>query len=456
VASNTAPVPPQNLDAEESVLGAMLLAPGAISAVSDVLTPGDFYRESHGFIYQAAIELDNAGEPVDAITLSNFLDSRSSREKGSQLEEIGGRARIHELAAIVPASANAKHYANIIKQAALLRRLIRAGGEISRLGWDGLGDADDLLAEAEKLLSAATESTYRSDFEPLGDGLPEFYRQVSDAVKSGIPMSGLKTGFLDLDLNTTGLYPGDLIVIAARPGVGKSVLAQNIAENVADQGEPVAIFSLEMSKRELLVRSLSRATCIPPNLIRTGKMDEEALRRVHAALPLLRGRKLYVEDTPGVTITQLRARARRLQRQKGLKLLIVDYLQLMLGDIGGTDNRQNEVAYISRSLKVLAKELGIPVIAVSQLNRRSEYREDKRPTLADLRDSGAVEQDADTVLFLYRPEMHTTPTTTEEAMKLGGEAELIVAKQRMGEMTTIRLLFFGKKQTFATPTRSAP
>lgn len=437
--------PPQNLEAEENVLGAILLSPNALTAVSDAVRPSDFYRESHGIIFQAALDLDAAGEPVDVITLTNAL------EEQGKIEKAGGRTRLHELSKLVSATGNAEHHARIVREVAGLRALIRAGDEISKLGWERPGELDELLAQAEKHLSEATTRTYDSDFESITAGIDDLFGEIKVAVETETPIHGLKTGFYDLDKITTGLHPGTLNVIAARPGVGKSVLGQNIAENVCDYGGQAAIFSLEMSKRELQVRSACRATRLPPNAIRSGKLTLDELARLEAAIPKIKERKLYVEENPVITTTELRARTRRLQRKHGLDLLVVDYIQLMQPTgASRTAKRNDQVAEISRSLKILAKELSIPVIAISQLNREVEGRADKRPTLADLRDSGAIEQDADLVMFIYREETYK-PVEAER----GGEAELIIAKNRMGESATINLLFLGRRQTFATPAQGA-
>lgn len=430
-------VAPQNLEAEESVLGAILLNPNVITNVADIVQPGDFYRSTHGIIYKTALDLDAKGIAVDAITLADALPDHA--------------VKIHELAALVPSAGNAPHYARIVREQAGRRALARAGQRIASLAADPPGDIDELYAEAEKALSEATTRTYDSEFSPASEGLDEFYEQIKNAVETGTPITGLRTGFYDLDKMTAGFFPGNLIVVAARPRIGKSVLAQNISENVCDHGGAAAFFTLEMSRKEMQIRSLARATRVAPLEIRTGKLSSDELAKVRLALPTLKSRRLYVEDQPTITPTELRARARRLQRKHGLDLLVVDYIQLMIpGEAKSRDNRQQEVANISRSLKLLAKELEIPVIAISQLNRALEGRDDKRPTLADLRDSGAIEQDADLVLFIYREDTYK-PVAAEQA----GDAELIIAKNRMGESGTVRLLFLGRRQTFATPAGGA-
>lgn len=436
-------VPPQNLDAEESVLGSMMLSPRAIDAVSEIVTPEDFYRESHGRIFAAAIGLSAKGEPVDALTLAAELDRQGD------LETIGGKFRIHELASLAPATANAHRYAEIIREQALRRKLVRAGSEIERLGYEGIGDIDALLAEAEGHLSGATDSSYHSEFAQIGDGIDNFVDEIAGAVESGVPIFGTKTGFPDLDNLLSGLHGGQMIVVAARPGVGKSMLCQNVSENIADRGGPVAYFTLEMSRREFEIRALTRKTRIPTRALRTGKISADELDAVKRAAHAVKQRPMYVEDNPTITPTELRARVRRLHRQVNLELLVVDYLQLMTGDAADSkEGQQHKIAAISRSLKVLAKELHIPVIAISQLNREVERREEKRPTLADLRDSGAIEQDADVVIFIYREEVYKAVDAADAR-----DAEIIVAKNRMGEQDTVKLLFHGKRQEFLSPAR---
>jgi replicative DNA helicase len=436
-----AQTPPQNLDAEEHVLGAMLLSPHAITAVADEVRPDEFYRGTHGLIFQTALDVDARGEPVDAITLVSEL------ERTGRLEQVGGKVRIHELAALVPATANAAQYARIVREMARRRALIAAGQEVTRLGWEGIGTSDELIDAAEQAMSAVSSTTYDGEFESMSASLTDLYSQIEKAVQTHTPIHGLMTGFHDFDDLTTGLYGGQLLIIAARPGVGKSVLTQNILENVADANIPAALFTLEMSKREVALRSVVRQTRLPLNRLRTGRLSSTDLQTFKQTLTALQRRPLFIEDKPGVSMTELRARARRLKAKHGLGLVAVDYLQLMLAG-GSTESRQVEVANISRSLKMLAMDLDIPVIAVSQLSRKTEAREDRRPVLSDLRDSGAIEQDADLVAFIYREE-----TYKQVDADRAGEAELIVAKNRMGAQDTKRLLFLGHRQTFANPAR---
>lgn len=428
--------PPQNLDAEESVLGAMMISKRAIENVADVLVPADFYRGSHGVIFQVALDLAEKGE-VDAILLTEELSQRG------ELDKVGGRARIHEIASLTPTASNVAHYAQIVKDTRAQRDLIRAGGEISQLGWRG-GPVDEARALAEDILTNAVTENVGGEFQSLTSGMTELIDEIRTAFKTGEYITGLKTGFAGLDKLTTGLHPGQLVVIAARPAMGKSVLAQNIAENVAEAGGSSAIFSLEMQRREHQLRSLARQGSIPLDRLRTGALAEEDVPKMKPAIDRIEGWKFFVEDDGAITPPELRARARRLQRTEGLDLLVVDYLQLMSSG-KQTDNRSLEIAQITRSLKMLARELGIPVIAVSQLNRGVEGRADnKRPGLADLRESGAIEQDADLIVFIYRDDYYKPDSEAK------GVAELIVAKNRMGSIDTVKLSFVGRYQTFKT------
>jgi replicative DNA helicase len=433
------PVPPQNPEAEESVIGAMMLSPQAIDLVTGEVHPEDFYKPSHGLIFKTALSLAARGEPVDAITLVAEL------ERNGKIEQVGGRVRIHELAAMVPAWSNAAHYARLVRETATRRRMIDAGAQIIRAAQSGVGEVTEIVAHAEQYLSQVTAGPNAKDFSGMDDAADTLLADITQAVETATPIFGARTGFPDLDTVLSGLHPGQLVVVAARPGVGKSLFSQNVSENLADRGTPVAFFSLEMSKRELLLRSLVRKTKIDLNRIRTGRLTEDELKKIGNALPAIKSRPLYVEDDATIGVSELRSRARRLKQKNGLGLLVVDYLQLMVNE-SAHEKKNDQVAALSRALKLLAKELEVPVIAVSQLNRNTEYRSDKRPTLADLRDSGAIEQDADVVLFLYREEVYR-PVEVEK----GGDAEIIVAKNRMGETKTVNVLFLGRRQTFASP-----
>ena len=381
----TAPVPPQNLEAEESVLGAMMLSPGAIGAVSEVLTARDFYRESHGKIYLAALGLYAKGEPVDAITLVDELEERSV------LDDVGGRSRIHQLAALVPATASAAHYARIVREMAILRGLIRAGSEIAELGWDRPGETLDLVDRAEQIIFDLSQSRVESEFSHIESLLKESFERITQLYEAGAEVTGIPSGFRELDRLTSGFQPGNLIIVAARPSMGKSALGLCMAANLAVRYEtPVAVFTLEMSKAEITQRLMCSEAKVESQRLRSGKLGPDDWPRLTAACDKLARAPLYVDDTGSITMMGIRSKARRLKtREPNLGLIIVDYLQLMTSD-ASYENRVQEVSQISRSLKVLARDLNVPILAMSQLSRAVEQRHDKRPILSDLRESGCL------------------------------------------------------------------
>ena len=440
-ALQTAPVPPQNLDAEESVLGAMMLSPGAIGAVSEVLDSGgrDFYRESHAKIYTAALALYAKGEPVDAITLVDELDERSD------LEGVGGSARVHELAALVPASANAKHYAQIVHESAILRGLIRAGGEISRLGWERPGDTTGLVDQAEQIVFELGQERATSEFSRIDDLLKESFERITHLYELGADVTGVPSGFRDLDRITSGFQEGNLIIVAARPGMGKSALGLGIATNVAVRhGKPVALFTLEMSKAEVTQRMMCAEAKVELHRLRTGRLGQDDWPRLTAACDRLAKAPIYVDDTGSITMMEIRSKARRLKsKHPELGLILVDYMQLMTSGTSA-ENRVQEVSQISRALKVLARDLDVPVVAMSQLSRAVEQRHDKRPILSDLRESGSIEQDADIVTFIYRDDYYN-PEDSQDP----GVAEVIVAKHRNGPTDKVKLSFIAQYAKFA-------
>jgi replicative DNA helicase len=380
-----APVPPQNLDAEESVLGAMMLSPGAIGAVSEILDAGDFYRESHARIYRAALGLYARGEPVDAITLVDELEERG------ELEEAGGRIRIHELAALVPAAGNAPHYARIVREMATLRGLIRTGGEIARLGWERPGETDDLVDRAEQILFDLAQNRVTTEFSHIETLLKESFERITALYESGADVTGVPSGFRDLDRVTSGFQPGNLIILAARPSMGKSALGLCMAANLAvRENVPVAIFTMEMSKSEVTQRLMCSEAKVESQRLRTGKLATEDWPRLTAACDKLMKAPVYVDDTGSITMLEIRSKARRLKsREPDLGLIVVDYLQLMTAG-ASVENRVQEVSMISRSLKILARDLDVPILAMSQLSRAVEQRHDKRPILSDLRESGCL------------------------------------------------------------------
>jgi replicative DNA helicase len=391
--AETAPVPPQNLDAEESVLGAMMLSPGAIGAVSEALDAGDFYRESHAKIYRAALGLYARGEPVDAITLVDELEERGD------LAGVGGRERIHELAALVPATANAGHYARIVREMATLRGLIRAGGEVARLGWERPGDARELVDQAEQIVFELSQSRVSTEFSHIEALLKESFERITALYESGEDITGVPSGFRDIDRLTSGFQPGNLIIVAARPSMGKSALALCVAANLGVRAQiPVALFTLEMSKSEVTQRLMCSEAKVESQRLRSGKLAVDDWPRLTAACDKLAKSPIYVDDTGSINMMEIRSKARRLKTQEpNLGLIIVDYLQLMTSGVSA-ENRVQEVSQISRQLKVLARDLDTPVLALSQLSRAVEQRHDKRPILSDLRESGCLTGDARVLL----------------------------------------------------------
>jgi replicative DNA helicase len=434
------PVPPQNLDAEESVLGAMMLSPGAIAAVSEILSSEgrEFYRESHAKIYRAALALYGKGEPVDAITLVDELDERG------ELEDVGGKVRVHELAALVPATANAGHYARIVRENATLRGLIHAGGEIARLGWERPGETSELMDRAEQILFDLSQQRAKGEFTHIEELLKESFERITALYESGADVTGVPSGFRDLDRITSGFQEGNLIIVAARPSMGKSGLALCVAANLAVRAAtPVALFTLEMSKSEVTQRLMCSEAKVESQRLRTGKLAAEDWPRLTAACDKLAKAPIYVDDTGSITMMEIRSKARRLkQRHPDLGLIIVDYLQLMTSGTTA-ENRVQEVSQISRSLKVLARDLEVPILALSQLSRAVEQRHDKRPILSDLRESGSLEQDSDIVIFIYRDEYYNEESDQQ------GLAEVHVAKHRNGPTDTVKLSFLRRYAKFS-------
>src|SRR3982750_275837 len=397
----SAPVPPQNLEAEESVLGAMMLSPGAIGAVSEILDAKDFYRESHAKIYRAALALYAKGEPVDAITLTDELQERS------ELEDVGGRVRLHELAALVPATANASHYARIVRETATLRGLIRAGGEIARLGWERPGEAGDLVGQAEQIVFDLSQQRVSGELDHIDQLLKDSFERITSLYEAGADITGTPSGYRDLDRITSGFQPGNLIILAARPSMGKSALALCMAANIAVRHNlPVGIFSLEMSKAEVTQRLMCSEAKVESQRLRSGKLAPDDWPRLTAACDKLAKADIYVDDTGSINMMEIRSKSRRLKsRHPNLGLLIIDYLQLM-SSAGNSENRVQEVSQISRSLKILARDLEVPIIALSQLSRAVEQRTDKRPILSDLRESGCLGGESRVYLpdeGVYRP-----------------------------------------------------
>jgi replicative DNA helicase len=435
-------VPPHNLEAEESVLGSMMLDAEAIAAVVEVLNADDFYRSAHQRIYQAILTVYGRGEPVDAITIVEEL------KRGQSLQDVGGLLYVHNLVETVPSPASARFYAQIVSEHALLRRLISAAAEIMTSAYGVPDDPRMAADQAEQLIYSVSRERQQDDVVSLRELVDGSMGALEHIQQRDSAFAGIPTGFKDLDELLSGLQGGNLIVIAARPGVGKSSFVTNLARNVVmgEDPKPVAMFSLEMSRFEIGMRLLCGEARVPWSRVRTGHVATEDWTRIVEAAEVLHEAPLYIVDSGNVTIVDIRAKARRMRsRPEGLGLIIVDYLQLMSGPTRRMENRQQEVADISRSLKLLAKELDIPVIAVSQLNRNPESRADKRPQLSDLRESGAIEQDSDVVMFIHREE------SDDPSVK--GKADLIIAKHRNGPTGNIPLTFLPQLTLFRDAVR---
>ncbi len=431
--------PPHSVEAEQAVLGGLMLDTNAWDAVADIVVAADFYRRDHRLIFEAVTEVAEIRGSIDAVTVSEFL------ERKGRLEEIGGLAYLGTIARDTPSAANVRAYAEIIRERSILRQLVAAGGEIAAAATDSRGrPAREIVDEAERRVFEIAErgSRGRSGFVAVRDILPQTIDRLDLLHQSPGEIRGVPTGFTQLDRKTTGLQAGDLVVIAGRPSMGKSTLAVNIAENAAiAKGLPVAIFSMEMSAEQLTLRMIASLGRVNQTHLRTGNFSEEDWSRIQGAMAQLTGAPIYIDESPALTPTELRARARRLKRERGLGLIVVDYLQLM--QVSGTkENRATEISEISRSLKALAKELQVPVVALSQLNRAVEQRTDKKPVMSDLRESGAIEQDSDVILLIYREEVYD-PNTTRR-----GIADIIIAKQRNGPSGEIQLPFLGEYTRF--------
>jgi replicative DNA helicase len=435
----TAAVPPQNLEAEESVLGAMLLSATAVGTVSELLDAGDFYRGRHATIFRAMLGLWAKGEPVDAITLSDELDERG------ELETVGGRAKIAELAGLVPAASNVEHYARIVKEMATLRGLVQAGLSIARLGQERPGETADLVDRAEQIVFELAQQRVTSDFAHIDSLLKESFERITHLYEAGAEITGVPSGFRELDKLTSGFQPGNLVILAARPSMGKSALGLCAAANLGVRATtPVALFTLEMSKAEVTQRLMCSEAKVESQRLRSGRLAQDDWPRLTAACDKLTKAPIYVDDTGSITMMELRSKARRLKsREPSLGLVVVDYLQLMTTG-ASVENRVQEVSQISRQLKVLARDLDVPILALSQLSRAVEQRHDKRPILSDLRESGSLEQDADLVLFVYRDEYYNGEESDQQ-----GLAELHLAKHRNGPTGMVKLSFLRRYAKFA-------
>ena len=430
-------MPPHNMEAEQSVLGCMLLDKESVATATDFLDSDDFYADAHKEIFDSMVEIYDRGEPVDLVTVTEQL-----RQRGT-LEAVGGVAYLSDLSMAVPSTANIKYYVDIVEEKAILRRLIAACNDIISKSYEAREEIDLIIDHAEKSIFQITQRNTVSDFEPIKTVLLETYSKIEEMSKNQGKIIGVPTGFHDFDQKTSGLQPSDLILVAARPSMGKTSFVLNIAQYAAIRANvPVAIFSLEMSKDQLVQRMLSAEANVELQKIRTGDLSEEDwIKLVEAAGPLSQA-PIYIDDTPGISVMEMRSKARRLKLEKGLGMIIIDYLQLMSGR-GRAENRQQEISEISRSLKALARELSVPVGPLSQLSGAAEARTDQRPMLSDLRESGAIEQDADLVAFLYRDEYYNPDTEKKNI------AEVIIAKQRNGPTGTVELVWLGQYTKFA-------
>ena len=434
-------VPPQSVEAEQAVLGGLLLDNSTWDAIADRLSADDFYRRDHRLIFAAIAELSERSEPSDAVTLAEYLAAKGLAE------ETGGLAYLAGLARDTPTAANIRAYADIVRERSLLRQLIRVSGEVAASAYDSEGrSAAELVSEAERRVLEIAELGRRTGpgFVPLQDVLGDAIDRLDMLHQNQGQLTGVSTGYNDLDRMTAGLQPGDLIIVAGRPSMGKTTFALNIAEHAAiSANTPVAVFSMEMSREQLTMRMISSIGRVDQSHLRTGNFGDEDWARINSAIAQMKTAPIFIDDSAGLTPTEVRARARRLQREnKGkLGLIVVDYLQLM--QVAGTkENRATEISEISRSLKALAKELKAPVIALSQLNRSVEQRTDKKPVMSDLRESGAIEQDADLIIMIYREEVYEPETPRK------GIADIIVTKQRNGPTGEVHLTFLGKYTRF--------
>lgn len=436
---NLRKLPPQSIEAEMSILGGVLLDNEAINRVLDILIPEDFYRESHRKIMRAMIELNDHREPCDLITLTTIL-----KRKG-ELEEVGGAPYLATLVDYVPTAANIAYYSKIVKEKAIARNLITAATEIVTDGYGDQIEIEELLDKAQKSIFEISENRINTPYHPVSLILKDTIKYIEDLYEKKESVTGVPTGFVDLDNKTAGFHAGDLVIIAGRPSMGKTAFALNIAQYAAihaNPRHPVVIFSLEMSKEQLVTRLLCSEARVDASRLRTGHLQDGDWDKIMRGADKLHDSKIFIDDTPAISIMEMRAKARRLRAEHGIGMVVVDYLQLMRGG-ASPESRQQEISEISRSLKALAKELSVPVIALSQLNRGLESRNDKRPIMSDLRESGAIEQDADVIMFVYRDEVYN-----KENPEVKGRAEIIIGKQRNGPIGTVDLTFLGEYTRF--------
>ncbi|WP_029910034.1 replicative DNA helicase [Pelobacter seleniigenes] len=438
-------LPPQNLEAEMSVLGGVLLENEALSRALEFLTVSDFYRESHRKIFGALLALSEKNEPADLVTLTAALKDRG------ELDDVGGSTYLATLVDYVPTAANIAYYCKLVKEKSVARKLIEVSTDIATRGYEG-GDMEEILDHAEKSIFEISENRIRPSYYPVRDILKDTFKSIEKLYERKELVTGVPTGYHDMDKMTAGLQPSDLIILAGRPSMGKTAFALNLLENATTHSEkPVtaAIFSLEMSKEQLVQRLLCSIARVDAGRLRTGHLGESDWPKLTMAAGQLTEAQIFIDDTPAITVLELRSKARRLKAEHGLGLIIVDYLQLMRGS--NPESRQQEISEISRSLKALAKELDLPVVALSQLNRSLESRTDKRPMMADLRESGAIEQDADVIMFVYRDAVYCDDCKSREKTCDKGhdkDAEIIIGKQRNGPIGTVHLTFRGEFTRF--------
>ena len=430
-------IPPHDIEAEQAVLGSMLTDKDAVVDAVELLKPDDFYREDNKIIFEAILSLYGRAEPIDVITVKSELVSVG------KFENVGGLEYIASLPDKVPTTANVDRYINIVEEKSMLRQLIKTANELISLGYAETEEVDTIMDQAERKIFEVMQNKNQKGYSELKDVLVESFAEIEKLYNQKEAVTGIPTGFADLDYKTAGLHKSDLILIAARPAMGKSALALNIATNAAKIAKvPVVMFNLEMSKSQLVNRMLCSEAMVDSNKIRTGKIEEDDWVKLATALGPLSEAPIYIDDTPGITVTEIRAKCRKLKLEKNIGLVVIDYLQLIQGSGKKNSTREQEISEISRSLKILAKELDVPVIALSQLSRASEARQDHRPMLSDLRESGAIEQDADIVMFLYRDDYYNPDSEKKNI------AELILAKHRSGSTGTVELLWLGNYTKF--------
>ena len=434
-------IPPHSVESEQSILGSIILDKEAIITVAETIQPMDFYKEAHKIIYESMLKLNSNNEPIDLITLIEEL------RKEGHLDSIGGISYLTSLSTIVPTTSNVKYYANIVKEKSVLRKLIKVSNDILNSGYDSSIKVEDLLEKAEKKIFDISQEKSGDDIQPINVVLQDTFEMIEKLCTDKSEVTGITTGFADLNKKINGLQRTDLILLAARPAMGKTAFSLNLVQNAALKGDAsVAVFSLEMSKEQLVQRMLSAQSNVELSKIKTGNLGESDWPRIIDGMAVLSEANIFIDDTPGIKISEIRSKCRRLKIAIGLDLILIDYLQLMEGE-GKNENRQQEIAKISRSLKILAKELDCPVVALSQLSRSPELRKDHRPILSDLRESGSIEQDADIVMFLYRDEYYHDDS---EKKNIG---EVIIAKNRHGETGNVELVWFGQVQKFADKIR---